>query len=326
MTLNDRSGPAARGPRRVAIDRREGIDLQELAAHYMESSVPLIMAGRVASWPAVGKWTPEHIRARYPGVIVSAAVDLPAESVPYFERHVDHARDLPMTAFVDLLRSGDRKLACYAHQVSFDDLPDLRADTDFAGITPVTRTSKVTTNIWIGSAGTRSGLHYDGTDNFLVQVYGRKKLALVPPGQFREVYPFTWNFSKSPVDPNAPDLVKYPKFADATVWEGEIGPGDVLFIPATWWHFVTSLEPSISINQWFGGSKQSTKQWYQRMTASGPSYWAEFLRQVAVHGVLGRRYDRRLFGAPPPGVRRYEELRGTVRATLRQIAGRRAQP
>jgi hypothetical protein len=317
---------ASRGPRRVAIERREGLSAEAFAALYPARSEPLILAGRAAGWPAVGRWTLEHIKAKYPAVLVGASVDLPADVVPYWLYHDDHVRDLPLAALVDLIASEERTLACYANQVSFDSMPDLRADVDFSDLTPVTRDPRITTNLWIGSAGTRSGLHYDSSDNFLVQICGKKRLSLVPPGEFREVYPFTWNFSKSPVNPEDPDLATYPRFADATVWEGHLAPGDVLFLPALWWHYVTSLDPSISINQWFGGQKLSDRQWYRRMTEHGPAYWAEFLRQFAVHGVLRREYKRRLFAAPPHGVRKYREMVGFLRATVRRANGRRSPP
>jgi len=45
---------------------------------------------------------------------------------------------------------------------------------------------------------------------------------------------------QSQVDIMSPDLDKFPNFCKATVHEAIIGPGDILFIPAFWWHFVVS--------------------------------------------------------------------------------------
>jgi len=30
-----------------------------------------------------------------------------------------------------------------------------------------------------------------------------------------------------------------------------LGPGDMLFIPAKFWHYVRSLSPAISVNFWY---------------------------------------------------------------------------
>ena len=46
----------------------------------------------------------------------------------------------------------------------------------------------------------------------------------------------------------APDLEKYPLFANAAFTDTVLGPGDSLFIPRGWWHFVMGLTTSASIN------------------------------------------------------------------------------
>ena len=30
-----------------------------------------------------------------------------------------------------------------------------------------------------------------------------------------------------------------------------LGPGDALYIPAGWWHYVRSITPSFTVNFWF---------------------------------------------------------------------------
>ena len=34
------------------------------------------------------------------------------------------------------------------------------------------------------------------------------------------------------------------------LWQVTLAPGDVLFVPKKWWHYVQSLDTSISINTW----------------------------------------------------------------------------
>ena len=34
------------------------------------------------------------------------------------------------------------------------------------------------------------------------------------------------------------------------LWQVTLDPGDVLFVPKKWWHYVQSLDTSISINTW----------------------------------------------------------------------------
>ena len=59
----------------------------------------------------------------------------------------------------------------------------------------------------------------------------------------------------SPVDIESPDLQQFPQFSEAGRLECKLGPGDVLFMPAFWWHEVRSspdpLEKrNLAVNFW----------------------------------------------------------------------------
>ena len=75
----------------------------------------------------------------------------------------------------------------------------------------------------IASAGVQLFTHYDIMDNILVQVHGRKRVALFSPSDSNNLY---LQKEKSPiVDIDSPDLVKFPKFKDAVRWECHLNPG-----------------------------------------------------------------------------------------------------
>jgi Cupin-like domain len=46
-------------------------------------------------------------------------------------------------------------------------------------------------------------------------------------------------------------LVEFPLFPNAKYVEGVLGPGDCLYIPRGWWHYVQSLSPSFSVSFWW---------------------------------------------------------------------------
>ncbi|PYP91103.1 MAG: hypothetical protein DMG65_08870 [Candidatus Angelobacter sp. Gp1-AA117] len=54
--------------------------------------------------------------------------------------------------------------------------------------------------------------------------------------------------SLSPVDPESLDFSQYPLMRDVDVLEVTLNPGDLLFVPLGWWHWVKSLEISISLS------------------------------------------------------------------------------
>jgi hypothetical protein len=107
---------------------------------------------------------------------------------------------------------------------------------------------------WLGPAGTVTPLHHDLPHNLSAQLFGRKRWLLYPPTE--SVYRCApWsrapNFAR--VDPERPDVARFPRFASARPLGCVLSPGEVLFIPRLWWHHVRSLDDNAAINFWFGG-------------------------------------------------------------------------
>ena len=44
---------------------------------------------------------------------------------------------------------------------------------------------------------------------------------------------------------------KYPKYKDALYSDIILEPGDQLFIPSKYWHYVQSVTPSFSVSHWW---------------------------------------------------------------------------
>eukprot|EP00929_Paragymnodinium_shiwhaense_P107180 TRINITY_DN73247_c0_g1_i1.p1 TRINITY_DN73247_c0_g1~~TRINITY_DN73247_c0_g1_i1.p1 ORF type:complete len:544 (+),score=109.28 TRINITY_DN73247_c0_g1_i1:112-1743(+) len=116
-----------------------------------------------------------------------------------------------------------------------------------------------TVNIWLGTVGTVTGLHYDNDENFLVQVAGFKYVRLYSQGESKRLYATTAPRDKcashgasfSQVRVERPDLEAHPLFAEAEYQETILGPGDMLYIPRYTWHYIRSLSTSLSVNFWF---------------------------------------------------------------------------
>src|SRR3546814_14430366 len=59
----------------------------------------------------------------------------------------------------------------------------------------------------------------------------------------------------SMVDLAAPDLTRYPRFAEALAhaMTAELEPGDAIYIPGLWWHDVQAAGPfNVLVNYWWG--------------------------------------------------------------------------
>jgi len=108
-------------------------------------------------------------------------------------------------------------------------------------------------NAWFGPAGTVTPLHHDPKHNLLVQVVGRKFVRLFAPEHSAALYPHSEAMlcNSSQVDVRCPDHARFPAFGAAPFMDAELGPGDALFIPRGWWHYVVALTSSFSVSHWW---------------------------------------------------------------------------
>jgi len=105
---------------------------------------------------------------------------------------------------------------------------------------------------WLGPAGTVTPLHCDYDDNLFAQVWGTKRIFLAPPHHDAFLYPKEANaiLSGSPFDPEAPDYDRFPLARQASLVACTVAPGEMLYVPAGWYHQVRALTFSLSSNRW----------------------------------------------------------------------------
>jgi len=114
-------------------------------------------------------------------------------------------------------------------------------------------------NVWMGTGGTRTPLHYDSYDNLLVQIVGYKYVRVYDTAQTENLYVIrggsrsdvTAQGNMSAVNCELEDFEQHPLARNAKYQEVYLGPGDCLFLPARMWHYVRSLSTSISVNYWW---------------------------------------------------------------------------
>lgn len=137
--------------------------------------------------------------------------------------------------------------------------PGLRAENDLA-IDAATGEGAAPplVSLWLGGR-TTAAAHFDMSNNIACCIAGRRRFTLFPPDQVANLYPGPLEPTPggqviSMVDFDAPDLDRYPGFAEAAD-AGEVAelePGDAIFFPALWWHQVEALAPfNILMNYWW---------------------------------------------------------------------------
>ncbi len=103
----------------------------------------------------------------------------------------------------------------------------------------------------------KTQIHNDRDHNLACVIAGQRRFVLFPPEQVANLYigPIDNPPPLSLVDPEAPDLERFPRFREAleAAQVAHLGPGDALLMPRYWWHHVTSRSPwNAMVNYWWG--------------------------------------------------------------------------
>lgn len=224
---------------------------EQFIQQYYSRNLPVILTDSVAHWPALQKWSPQYFKEIVGNQEVE--VQFHREQDPMFERNsIQHKTKMLMREFVELIEqtphsnnfymtANNAKASQTSLAVLFQDIDHFHGYTDHAQVYD-------RSFIWFGPKGAFTPLHHDLTNNILVQIYGRKKVTLIPALQVPNLYNDVAVFSKI-ADPYQIDVAKsFPDFALSSKIECILEPGEALFIPLGWWHCVESLDISMSVS------------------------------------------------------------------------------
>ncbi|WP_035818097.1 cupin-like domain-containing protein [Janthinobacterium sp. RA13] len=203
--------------------------------------LPFLMRGLVRRWP-LSQLAPEVLREQFSHVPVRARVGDYINTAFAADRAM---QDMSMGQYLDLVEGGAHVLPPYLGNLELRELNRLcHWPTYFDKMGPP--------RFWVGPAGTVTPLHCDYDDNIFAQVWGRKRIFLSPPHHDAFLYPSEANaiLFGSPFDPEAPDFQRFPLARQATMIECLVEPGDMLYVPAGWYHQVRALTFSLSSNRW----------------------------------------------------------------------------
>tara|TARA_B110001450_G_scaffold220215_1_gene215586 strand:+ start:269 stop:1324 length:1056 start_codon:yes stop_codon:yes gene_type:complete len=103
-----------------------------------------------------------------------------------------------------------------------------------------------------GQEGTIASNHFDGSRNFIsVLGGGQRRYILSHPDQcsFLNLHPYGHPSERhSMMDWTTPNLTHYPEFAFAEGNEVVLQPGEMLYLPTNWFHYIISLTANYQCN------------------------------------------------------------------------------
>ena len=227
-------------PAITEVPRLGQIDTKAFRAR-AAAGLPFVTSGVVKRWPLFSL-TPETLRERFSHLPVRARVGDYINTAFAADRAM---QDMSMLAYLELVAEGKHELPPYLGNLELRELNTLcHWPSYFDKMGPP--------RFWLGPAGTVTPLHCDYDDNIFAQVWGTKRIFLSPPHHDAFLYPREANaiLFGSPFDPESPDFDTFPLARQATMIECIMQPGEMLYVPAGWYHQVRSLTFSLSSNRW----------------------------------------------------------------------------
>lgn len=227
------------------LERIRDPDPAAFSERYLRPRQPVIIAGALDAWPA--QYRSLAGLASRCGDLAVEVDEMGGDAFVFDSRRRTVTTRMRLEDFVAGGRLATGYVQCRGDQVTR--LLDVSSTT----LSFAPRTLRRIETIWIGG-GAGYGLHHDiGTDQFLCQLVGRKRVLLIAdclrntavlrlePLHSGRFYRSTVAGALTDREAEPPALVGLERFVDT------LAPGEVLYIPCAWFHELRPLEPGISI-------------------------------------------------------------------------------
>ncbi len=222
----------------------------EFYSNYFYCNRPVLVDGLMQDWPAFKLWSPRYFAEHFGGTeveITSGRRDDPR----YEDNAASHRTTITMGEYVRMIKEGgetnDYYLTARNQLLERPGWSALKSQfSNPPGFLDPAITIEGYVKLWLGPKGTVTPLHHDATNVFFGQVYGRKLIKLISPFYLDRVYNDRTCFSA--IDLENIDFDRFPLMKDVPIIDAIVEPGQFLLIPLGWWHWVKSLDTSISLS------------------------------------------------------------------------------
>ncbi len=226
------------------IDRIPFTDKKAFINHYVKPKKPVVFTNLSKNWPAYKKWNLDYF-AEIAGNIEVPLYD--SEPAKGKENSRKPAKIMKMKDYVALLKKGPTDLRIFFFNI-LQKCPQLTKDFNYPDIG--LKFFKRLPVLFFGGSGSRVLLHYDIdlADNMHFNFQGTKRVILFPHEQKKYLYHVPYSIvSIEGIEFDKPDFKKYPALKLARGYSVVLQPGETLYIPSGYWHYIRYLSPCISM-------------------------------------------------------------------------------
>ena len=226
------------------LESVDDISFSEFNKKY--SKRPVILKKLSDSWSAPSKWSPRYLKSILKGKKVPL---YDSSKVNYSKKVNEPVNYMSFESYIDLITSKPTDLRIFLYNI-FEHAPNLCLDfttpnlmNGFLDKYPM---------MFFGGKGSQVFLHYDldMSHVFHTQIFGRKKVYLFSPKYSKQLYklPFAVHNIEE-INLERPNYHSFPALNQVQGFECTLTPGDTLFMPSGWWHFMKYLDGGYALSQ-----------------------------------------------------------------------------
>lgn len=227
------------------IDSVENISIENFNQNYFNPQKPVIIKGLAKEKEAGNYWSIDYFKKKMGDVIVDI----------YDNKNKENRKSAFTTPDLKM------KFADYLDILSKDEPSDLRIflfdlfkhNPNLQKEFPCPNLFKgVLDNIghmFFGGKDATVRIHYDidMSNVLLTHFVGKKRVVLISPEYSDILYRLPLN-TYSLINPDQPDYEKHPALKYVKGYDFILNPGDSLFMPSGYWHYMTYLEVGFSVS------------------------------------------------------------------------------
>ncbi|XP_033157988.1 bifunctional peptidase and arginyl-hydroxylase JMJD5 [Drosophila mauritiana] len=248
--------PLTRVTSNCDIPQLDAPSLEEFQTKCFEAGQPTLLLNTIQHWPALRKWLDLNYLLQVAGnrtVPIEIGSNYASDE---WSQQLVKIRDFLSRQFGKEPSKAGQNIEYLAQHELFSQIPALKEDIsipDYCTISNKDTPEAVDIKAWLGPAGTVSPMHYDPKHNLLCQVFGSKRIILAAPADTDNLYPHDSEFlaNTARIDAAQLDPETYPLVAKVKFYQLLLQPGDCLYMPPKWWHYVRSEAPSFSVSFWW---------------------------------------------------------------------------
>lgn len=227
------------------VERVKHITPKAFINEYVKPQKPVVIEQLIEDWPARQLWNFEYFKS------IAGNLEVPLyNSKPITSKYMynEPQAKMKLKAYIDLLLTKPTDLRIFLFNL-IKERPILQEHikTPDVGL----KLFKDLPFLFVGAGNSKVFMHYDiDLANILhIHLYGEKKCLIFPPSQTKYLYKVPNSLkTNDEIDFSQPDFKKFPALALAKGYTAELSPGETLYMPEGFWHYMHYKTPGFSLS------------------------------------------------------------------------------